>query len=135
MWIWQRPQQHRIHHAEDGGVCTDAECQRQDRNGSEAGLLPQHSQRITQFGHADSSRERLLEKKTRLNCAKQIRRVARFQRFRRKAATQPPALSRDDARAATLRRRRLEQKLRKRQSRKTCGSSLPSERVKRKWIL
>ena len=37
--IGQRFQQHRIHNAEDGGVCADAERQRKHRGGREAGAL------------------------------------------------------------------------------------------------
>ena len=42
----QRPQEHRVDDAEDGGRRADAECERDDRDGAEAGVSRQQSQRI-----------------------------------------------------------------------------------------
>ncbi|HEV2130813.1 MAG TPA: ABC transporter permease [Longimicrobiaceae bacterium] len=43
-------EQHRFHHPEDGGVGTDAQCEREDRNGGEAGALAQRACGVTQVG-------------------------------------------------------------------------------------
>ena len=43
----QRPEQHRVDDAEDGGVHADAEREREDDDGSEAGPAAQHAQRVS----------------------------------------------------------------------------------------
>src|SRR5882672_7043517 len=50
VWILvrNRAQQYRIDHAEDGGVRTDAQRNRQDRNGRERRALNQHPRAVTQ---------------------------------------------------------------------------------------
>ena len=45
------PEQHSIHHAENGGVGANSQRQRQDGNQGEAGVLPQHAQREFQVLH------------------------------------------------------------------------------------
>ena len=44
--IGKRPQQHAVHHRENGGVGADAEREREHRYGGEAGILAQHAQTI-----------------------------------------------------------------------------------------
>ena len=47
---WQRPQKNRINHAEQRCVRTDAEGQRQDGYGGEAGILAQLPQAVAAVG-------------------------------------------------------------------------------------
>src|SRR5688500_13613665 len=47
----ERLQEHRVHQAENGGVRADAECQRKNRNGGEAGILQQLPERKPQVTH------------------------------------------------------------------------------------
>ncbi len=47
-----RVQQDAVDHAEDGGICADSECERKQRDESEAGGLPQHPQAVQEvFWH------------------------------------------------------------------------------------
>ena len=60
--IRQRPQQHAVHDAEDGGRRADAQRQRQDHGGAESEALPQPASRVSQvlqcgFEHAFSGLE------------------------------------------------------------------------------
>src|SRR5262249_14254115 len=41
----QRPQDQRIQYAENHGICTNAQCERDDGNGRKAGRFPQHANR------------------------------------------------------------------------------------------
>ena len=45
LWLGvrQRPKQYGVDDAEDGGVCADSECQRDNGHGCEAGRLHEHA--------------------------------------------------------------------------------------------
>ena len=45
-WIFERPQQHRLHDAEDRGGRADAERQRDDGDGGEAGPAGEAAKRV-----------------------------------------------------------------------------------------
>jgi hypothetical protein len=46
--VRQRPQQHRVHHAEDGGVRSNAESERENRHGGEARIALKLPQAVTE---------------------------------------------------------------------------------------
>ena len=48
---WQRLQEHRVDHAEDGGVRTDAEREREHRDKGEAGMLDQLAYSVANVSH------------------------------------------------------------------------------------
>ena len=50
---WGRPQQHAVHHAEDGDGGADAQRQRQDGDGGEAGAAPQRTDHLPDVFAAD----------------------------------------------------------------------------------
>ena len=50
MRIRQRPQEHGVDHAEDGGVGADAEGERDDGDNAEGGRLDQHPDGVTEIG-------------------------------------------------------------------------------------
>src|SRR2546422_1612145 len=53
----QRAEQHRVEHAEHGGVCPDAQRQREHGHGGEAGILQQLAESEAEIIHGSSSVE------------------------------------------------------------------------------
>ena len=52
MWVRQRPYQHRINHAEDGGASTDADGEREQGDGGEARGFAEHAEGYAKIQHS-----------------------------------------------------------------------------------
>ena len=46
VWVWQWPQEDRVDHAEDGGVCADTERKSEDGESGEPGRFRDHAKRV-----------------------------------------------------------------------------------------